>query len=187
MSDIPPFCVYIHGCPGFHNVEISTELSFLIKRSEVLKMGENIDGIGTRVPWAELFAESMHHILLDAASDADQAKQHSWIFSDFRGRATLPAMKLPVEAYENAADSLGQPFVHVILRCKSERLNSYNRLGRSVPTTNVHEFSVFEEIWNVEEIRASRKANELEVDIGDMGAKEAAKMILDGISTILHF
>ncbi|KAM0469485.1 hypothetical protein ACHAPX_010471 [Trichoderma viride] len=183
MSDIAPFCVYLHGCPGFHNVEISTELSFLVKGSKVLKMGKEIDGMGAYSKRARPQAHRTRSVLFDGVSDVNQAKQHSWIFSDFR-KGQSP---ISVSEYENAADSLGQPFVHVILRCKSERLDSYNRLGTSVPITNAHEFSVFQEKWNAEVISASRKGNELEVDIGDLGPEEAAKMIFEGISTILHF
>ncbi|KAM0519058.1 hypothetical protein ACHAPE_004052 [Trichoderma viride] len=180
MSDIAPFCVYLHGCPGFHNVEISTELSYLIRGS---KMGKEIDDMGTLLERARPRAHKTRSISFDGVSDLDQAKQHSWVFSDFRRGESRTAVK----EYENAADSLGQPFVHVILRCKSERLDSYNRLGTSVPINNTHEFSVFQEKWNAEVISASRKGNELEVDIGDLGAEEAARMIFEGISTILHF
>lgn len=185
MSDVAPFCVYLHGCPGFHNVEIAKELSTLIKGSKVLKMGSNVSR-DRHYLWRDELSE-MRRILDNALSDVSQAKQHSWIFSDFRGFATefLPT-DLPVEEYENAADKLGQPFVHVILRCRSERLDNYNRLGRSVPITNAHEFPIFESMWNEEHIRASGKATELEVDIGDLGPKEAAKMIFEGISEILH-
>lgn len=188
MSDVAPFCVYLHGCPGFHNVEIAKELSTLIKGSKVLKMGENVPGDSRYIWRDELELESeMHRILDSALSNVNQAKQHSWIFSDFRGFATeyLPT-DLPVEDYENAADNLGQPFVHVILRCRSERLNSYNRLGRSVPITSAHEFPIFKTMWNEEHIRASGKPTEMEVDIGELGPKEVAKMIFERISEILH-
>ncbi|KAL7892731.1 hypothetical protein HDV63DRAFT_233999 [Trichoderma sp. SZMC 28014] len=185
MSDIAPFCVYLHGCPGFHNLEIAKELSTLIKGSKVLRMGSN-----HHRDWRYVLVDDpsvLRCILDNAHSDINQAKQHSWIFSDFRGCATeYASMIMPVEEYENAADNLGQPFVRVILRCLSERLDTYSRLGRSVPFTNAHEFPVFEAIWNEEHIRASGKATEMEVDIGDLGPKEAAKMIFQGISNILH-
>ncbi|KAK1252260.1 hypothetical protein MKX08_003447 [Trichoderma sp. CBMAI-0020] len=186
MPAAAPFCVYVHGCPGFHNVEICKELSTLLNGSEVLRMGHNVPR-GLRFLWTPGQAQmEMRRLLTDAVSDVHQAKQHSWIFADFRGTPRALGSDLPVREYENAADSLGQPFVHVILRCHSPRLNGYNRLGRSVPITDAHEFTVFESTWNAEGIRASGKANELEVDIGDLGPKEVAKMIFEGISKIRH-
>lgn len=149
-------------------------------------MGQNVRK-GGRFKWTHEDAQmEMRLILADAVSDVRQAKQHSWIFADFRGTAKIET-DLPAREYENAADNLGQPFVHVILRCHSERLDSYNRLGRSVPVTNAYEFKVFESMWNKEFIGDLGKANELEVDIGDLGPKEVAKMIFEGISKIRHF
>lgn len=195
MSEIPPFCVYVNGCPGFYNVEICKELSALISGSRVLNLGIipkhfNPDPLFNTCP---LFVEEhaqwyLRLLLAGAASDSDQAKQHSWIFADFRGSTGINNNDLSVEEYEYAARQLDLPFIHVILHCNSQKQNnSFSLFGQSVPYSNAFDFEVFESVWRNEDIRASGKANELEMDIADLEPAKLAEKIFKGISEILHF
>ncbi|KAL6900080.1 hypothetical protein GGI43DRAFT_384256 [Trichoderma evansii] len=190
MSQITPFCVYIHGCPGFLNATICNELSHLINDSQVLKIGVNPNDLPHR---AHLRSSSpsvekeillyLRYLLVDTLKDS---KRHSWIFSDFRGAASINST-LPVEEFEIAADKMELPFIHVILRCNPQKVRSLSVVGESLRNTNAVDFAVFESIRKKNEIRASGKSNELELDITDLDPAEAAGRIFMEISRILHF
>lgn len=190
MSQTTPFCVYVHGCPGFLNATICNKLSNLINSSKVLKMGVSPNDLAHR---AHLSSSSLslekeipsylRDLLVDALKDSER---RSWIFSDFRGAAGINST-LPIQEYENAADKMEMPFIHVILRCNSQRLRSLSVVGESLRNTNAVDFAVFESMRKKDEIRASGKANELELDITHLGPAEAAERIFTGVSRILHF
>ncbi|PTB44853.1 hypothetical protein M441DRAFT_23184 [Trichoderma asperellum CBS 433.97] len=192
MSQIRAFIVYVHGCPGFLNAAICVELSQLIDHSRVIKMGVNPNNRTLR---ARLSSSSMsidretllylRSVLADTLRDSNQATRRSWIFSDFRG-ATSTHNTLPVEDYENAADKVDLPFIHVILRCNSRKLRSLSVVGESLRNVNAVDFAVFESIRKREEIRATGKANELELDISDLDQAEAAGKIFERIPKILE-
>ncbi|KAL7922874.1 hypothetical protein ACQKWADRAFT_71895 [Trichoderma austrokoningii] len=186
MSDIPPFCVYVHGCPGFHNYEICKKLSALISCSQVLRPGiDAAHHLQKAIHDQERAQLNARGIVADPARDHDWAKQHSWVFADFRGTAGIDYV-LPLEEYEKAADSLNQPFVHVVLRCKSKRPDHPSRLGRSVPSTGAIDFRVFESMWE-KDARTSKRPNKLEVEIDKLEPADVAKEIFKGISEMLHF
>lgn len=128
----------------------------------------------------------LRDLLNDTLSDPEEAKRSSWIFSDFRGAASVNST-LPVDEYEMAADNMGLPFIHVILRFNPQKLKSLSVCGESLRNTNAVDFAIFESMRKKDEIRASGKANELELDITKLDPAEAAGKMFEGISRILEF
>jgi hypothetical protein len=142
---------------------------------------------GTRRAYLEEQTELQVRSILDEEfSDPDQAKKHSWIFSDFRGMAILENSSLSAKDYERVANRLEQPFVHVILRCNDHKRDSIALLSRTASRNDVVDFAILQSIWETENVPTEGMAHELELDIGRLTPGEIAEKIFEGISETLN-
>lgn len=174
--------IYINGYPGIGKLTIAKELEKLVPNSKVYHNHLFIDPIAPLVdrhsPHYQDMRTSFRRHILNTIATSEATQQFTWIFTD--SRSSSPIGITGAQDYKNAADLRGVPFIPIVLHCQiQENMRRILSEGRGTGNTKLTDLAVLKTIRLEEDIYTFGGPYELELDVTDITASEAAKKIYE--------
>lgn len=187
-STVHPF-VYINGYPGVGKLTVARELERILPTSKVYDNHLLIDPIAQLVdrssPEYDTIRTSLRRLILDVIAMSESTRGTTWIFTD--SRCTNEVGSNAVQDFVDAAKKRGVPFTPVIMTCDPEE--NARRIvdeGRGKGgRTKLRDTDVLISIREQEVMYRLGGESELELDVSNLGPREAAQRILDHITKVI--
>lgn len=174
--------IYINGYPGIGKLTIAKELEKLVPNSKVYHNHLLIDPIAPLVdrdsPHYHNIRTSFRRYILNTIATSEAAARSTWIFTD--SRSSNPIGSAGAQDYKNAANLRGALFIPIILHCEmAENVIRVSSEERATGNTKLTDPAVLKTIRLQEDIYTFGGPYELELDITNMTASEAAEKIYE--------
>lgn len=179
--------IYINGYPGIGKLTIAKALQPLLSSAKIFHNHLMIDPVAAildrSAPEYQAVRANVRRVLLDAIATTESISDVTWIFTDSRSSTEGSEA---VQDYRAAADRRGVPFISVVLSCGLDE-----NLARAVcedrkTSTKLTDVSVVEKIRREEDIYRFGGETELELDITELTAVEAAETIARHVKRVLR-
>ncbi|KAH8883527.1 hypothetical protein GQ53DRAFT_429979 [Thozetella sp. PMI_491] len=184
-----PQYIYINGFPGVGKLTIAKELESLIPDSKIYHNHLIIDPIAPLIsrnsPDYVSIRTGLRRHILDIISTAEETKHTTWIFTDCRTADSVGAEA--AGDYKTASHQRGVPFISVVLICDVEE-NAQRMAGRvrGVETsTKLADLDVLRTIRKEMQLYTFGEPDELQLDVTQLTAAEAARHILEHIAKVV--